>query len=239
MQIEIISHCLANERPHYAGALCYQLSSLLLDTPKMCTVKATIITTWDDELTQNTFTWFIKHTPIRARLIVLHKTQCTRRSIGRNNAALSSTGDIVWFADVDQVYRDRILDRLADTPWPPDSVMLFPKQIMIHKDHTTGQAATDKVNHQPAVVDIDPGDFKPKIYHRAIGGVQIVQGDFTRRYGYLNNHSVWQKPHESGKQLKNFHDDRQYRGFCEKHGMIKGIDLPGMYRIRHTSSSYK
>ena len=88
-----------------------------------------------------------------------------------------------------------------------------------------------ELNGAPRVVDIDPTEFVEKRYGRAIGGVQIVRGDFARKYGYLHDVAKYQQPVEH--PFGDFRDDIAYRDFVRSFGRIVGIDLPGMYRLRH------
>jgi len=159
-----------------------------------------------------------------------------RRSIGRNIAAKHSTADIVWFSDVDQVYYKGCLDRLAELKWAEDTSMVFPKEIMIHRDWETGDQAAAVVA-SPRLVDIDPAEFIPKRYGRAIGGVQIVRGDFARCFGYLPDSEKYQKPVDG--MFGDFRDDIVYRSFCKRKAKMRGVDLPGMFRIRHTQTTYQ
>jgi len=240
MLIDIISHAYAAKLQHYAAALTYQLSSLVLHPPKSCEVMATVCMNREDHRTRRVIDWFVgEQFPIGLRVIPLDVSRLGRRAIGRNTAALHTTADIVWFADVDQVYRDGVLDRLAALEWPEDAVMIFPRKIKIHCDHRTGDAATKLVGDEPRLIDINPDEFIDKGYNRAIGGVQCVRGDFAREHGYLNDHPKWQKPRDDGRPFGDFKDDLQYRGFCGRRGTIVGVDLPGMFRLRHLRTTYQ
>lgn len=237
--VEIVSHCYAMELPHYADALCYQLSSFIMHPPQKCDVVASICYCCEDEKTGAVVKWFYDNSELTINPCITTPEKLGRRAISRNFVASLSSADFVWFADVDQVYRDGILDRLVEMPWPDDVVMVFPQDIMIHRDWKTGDRATQALNGKPRLVNISVAEFVPKHYNRAIGGVQIVRGDFARRYGYLNGHPKWQQPRTDGKMFGDFVDDRQYRGFCGRHGKIVGVDLPGLYRIRHSTTSYQ
>jgi hypothetical protein len=119
--------------------------------------------------------------------------------------------------------------------WPDKASMIYPKTIKISENHAVGDMALRHVSH-PAVKGIDRGQFVEKRYRRAIGGVQIVQGDVAR-LGYLADSVRFQKP--ADLPFGDFRDDLAYRAECSKHGMIVGVDLPGVYRIRHGSTSYQ
>jgi hypothetical protein len=232
MLIEIVSHCWAGDLPQYANALCYQLSSLVLHKPKDCEVWITICCEEEDLSTWKVLNWFRFITKLQIFDTNQPLSYLGRRAYGRNQAAKNTQADIVWFADCDQLWRDDCLDRLAHFEWPSDVVMIYPKEIMIHKSHYVGDVDLNSVADNPRLLDIDPGDFHPKRYTRAIGGVQIVQGDFAREHGYLDI-PKWQ-----GSLDRPFSDagrsDMAYRGYCRGFGDIIGVDLPGMYRIRHS-----
>lgn len=166
-------------------------------------------------------------------------TELGRRCIGRDRGAmLGEAPDFTWFTDVDHCFYDGIFDNIVDYDWPDDVVMIFPETLMIHKDHKTGDIATKEVMQtEPKLCFLKINEFVPKLYHRAIGGVQIVKGEFAHQYGYLHEHPRWQKPCEI--PFADFRDDVKYRNFCSSYGKIKRITLPGVYRIRHTHTSYQ
>ena len=241
-KIDLVSHCWAQKHPHYAAALTYQLSSLVLHKPEKCEVRAVICYCPTDKATLKVLGWFNENTSLDLFLIPLKEGKLGRRSIGRNASAQASTADFVWFADVDQVYRDGILDRLAGFDWPDKATMIYPKKIWIHRDHVTGDKATSKVTNNPQLVDIHLDEFTSKRYDRAIGGVQIVKGDFARKYGYLGNTPKWQRSVyevSDGKMFGDFRDDVVFRTHCKLLGNVQGVNLPGLYRLRHTQTTHR
>ncbi len=233
MKIEIVTHCWAEKFHHYANALHYQLSSLVLWAPKRCGVAVTICLTPSDRSVWNTILRF-RHL-LDIKTIELPIDHLGRRSIGRNRAAKETDADVVWFSDVDQMYRGDCLDRLDRMYWGSGIVMMYPRKIQIHKNHAIG----DSILMYPSTVpiDVDPNDFVEKYYRNAIGGVQIVRGDFARRFGYLNGMKKWQTP--VSKPFGDFRDDLAYRRFCLGYGNIVGVDLPGVYRLRHSTTTYQ
>lgn len=248
--VEIVSHCYAQELPHYADLLAYQLGSLLIHQPNSCDVRATICCVHTDKRTTDVLTFFKRNTLLSIKMIVLRDVnELGRRCIGRNIAAKCSIADYVWFSDVDQVYRDGVLDRLARLlPWPwsseetprPASIV-FPRLIKISADHATGDRTIGEIRNGrfgPSVMDVDPSTFVDKPYHKAIGGVQIVRGDFAREHGYLDGQAHWQTPRTDGKPFRDFKDDLQYRKLCNRLGPIVPVDLPGVYRIRHSTTTH-
>lgn len=239
--IEIISHCYAAELPHYADALCYQLSSLFLYPPKTCRAVPAICWAGSeiDQSTQQVINYFAPRLNLVS--VCLSKADLGRRCIGRDWVAKTSTADLIWFADVDQVYGRELLDRLASLEWPlvngQPVAMVYPRDIKIHRDWTLGDQVTGRVQGEPQVIDIDPADFIDKRYNRAIGGVQIVRGDFAREHGYLGEDPEWRVP--TPAPFSDFKDDVAYRRFCERNGGVVSADLPGLYRLRHTRTTYQ
>jgi len=184
--------------------------------------------------------WYGDFRCSKVRLFPLSVAKLGRRCIGRNLAALSTDADLVWFTDCDHVFGDGCLDALVGMPWPSHfgtpASMVFPQTIQIHRDHATGDQAADKVK-KANLHDIDPAEFVVKHYSVAIGGVQIVTGDFARKHGYLDGNLKWQRPAE--KPFGDFRDDIAYRKHCQRFGPIVPIELPGLYRIRHSTTSYQ
>jgi len=241
MLIEIVSHCWAKDLPQYAQALVYQASSLILHKPERVDAMLTMCFCMEDLDTQKALDWAgreLKRAGVDWTFLSLHRSEIGRRSIGRNIAAKAAVGDVVWFADVDQVFRDGVLDRLGEMEWPENATMIYPRKIKIHRDHATGDSRTSSVDlDRIELVDADPSEFVPKRYNRAIGGVQIVRGDFAREHGYLDGDEKWQTP--TDEPFGDFRDDIAYRNYCLQHGRIVGVDLPGMHRIRHTRTTYQ
>jgi len=242
--VDIVSHCYAAELPQYAAMLVYQASSLVFYKPKVCKVRL-VVCMWDDrEIDKNLYDTTTGKVVEQAKnwmpckVIRMARGKIGRRCIGRNRASLLTQADFVWFADVDQVFRDGILDRLVQMPWPKEASMVYPREIKIHRDWTTGdERALDIDLDNPLLTDIDPSEFVSKIYRKAIGGVQIVRGDFARRYGYLSGETKWTRP--TDKPFSDFRDDTAYRRRCSELGPIVPVDLPGLYRLRHTKTTYQ
>lgn len=238
--LEIVTHCYAEQLPHYAACLNYQLSSMWLYPPKECQVEVTVCYDPDDQRTQKVLAWFSEKSPrvdgVSLSWLKYDRQFLGRRCIGRNNAALNTMADLIWFADVDHVFYDGVLDSLASYEWDRKTIMVYPQTIKIHKDHTTGDLALARAV-EPGLIDIDPTEFVDKQYDRAIGGVQIVDGDFTRCHGYLNQNSRYQQP--TSTPFGDFRDDVSFRHFCEISGDVLAIDLPGVYRLRHSTTSYQ
>ena len=233
--IEIISHCWAKKLTHYAGLLCYQWSSFLLHKPTACNVLATAVTSSDDPIADGVISWFMQNTPLSIRQIVLPPEQIGRRSIGRNTAALNCRSDIVWFADADYVFGPGCLDALASLDWPNTVAMVYPGAVQIQKDWKQGDEYVKGLHLSPKLVEINPDDFQTEVYSRAIGGVQIVKGT-TARHGYLSNSQRYQT---ATKKPFRTTEDIHYRKEVQSFGSIARIQLPGVFRLRHTENAYE
>lgn len=237
--IELVTHCWARDLEQYAYHLAAKIWSLDREVGPSQDVTLCVCHSLEDPLTREVLDWFTGDVSrFRIRTIDLPPARLGRRAIGRNLAAKSSEADVVWFDDVDQMYRNGILYRLAELQWPDGATMIFPREIRIHKDHATGDAWTGYVKRswRLGVSAVVEGDFVPKQYNRAIGGVQIVRGDFTREYGYLDGDEKWQRPTDG--KFATCGCDLAYRRFCGSKGRIVGVDLPGVYRIRHTIAGH-
>ena len=238
MTIRIVSHCYAAALPHYAEFLKYQLSSLALN-PVPCPVAITVCYCPADEATWDVLRWFGENEGIGLDPLPLPLPALGRRSIGRNTAALESTEDLIWFCDVDHVFGPGCLASLW-RQWQamdPKPAMVWPWHIKIHRDHATGDAATARAAGE-MLARIDPAEFVDKSYNRAIGGIQIVAGDFARKWGYLPT-GPYQEPRRDDRPFGDFRDDIAYRNFVKLHGEVRRIELPNLFRIRHSTKTHE
>lgn len=235
MKILIVTHCWAVEHTHFAAALCYQLSSLLLHQPRCCEVTVAVCCEPNDSQTLKVCKFFSDKLVMRT-VILQNEYQLGRRCIGRDFCTKDCVTDLVWFTDVDHVFGNGCLDTLALIEWPANASMIYPQDLFIHKDHATGDTVLSRAI-KSLVIDLDTSDFVPKHYNRAIGGVQIVQGTFAREHGYLRNDLYWKQP--AAKPFGDFRDDVAYRRFCLQHGSITSIALPNLFRLRHSTTTYQ
>lgn len=243
MSIRIVSHCYAAHLPHYAEFLKYQLSSLVLN-PAPCPVAITVCCAGSDRATMDVLLEFqlkITPRPFELRIHTMPLPSLGRRAIGRNAVALESTEDLIWFCDVDHVFGPGCLAALWKlwAKWEGERpAMIFPRHIKIHKDHATGDAAAAAASRTTGLVAINPDEFIDKTYNRPIGGIQIVDGAFARKWGYLPD-SKWQEPRTDGLPFADFKDDVAFRSQVKVHGRIEGIELPGLFRLRHSTMTYQ
>jgi len=238
MRTKIITHCYASQLPFFATCLKFQLQSISV-TGVDNDVEVNVCFNRDDIDTVKVLRWYETNKVRRHKLVTFEfpVEELGRRSIGRNKAALWSKADIVWFTDVDYCFCDGIFNKLESFQWPEGASMVFPGTIMIHKNHAMGDELLKIHKNNDIVPLIVPDDFTESVLNRAIGGVQIVQGDFAYEHGYLKDEEKWQRP--TVKPFGDFRDDIAYRKFCLKYGTIEKVELPGIYRIRHTETTYQ
>jgi hypothetical protein len=217
----------------YAKLMNYQLSSLIIHKPKLCHVRICLCVDPTDEYTMKYIRWFQENTDLDMRVLELDEEQMSWRAMGRNIAASTTEADIVWFADIDQAYRETVLDQLATMKWPEGAVIVFPKYIQIHRKHRIGDRAIGRVKG-PCIMDVDPDEFAVKVYSNAIGGTQIVTGDYARTEGYIPNHGKYQRPVPNPFHRR-CRDDVAFRRLAVREGKVTRLDhLTGMYRLRHS-----
>jgi len=225
VRLEIVSHCW-----HYAPQLTYQLGSLAIFPPQGCEVTMTVWHSTEDRATLAVLDYFrrleVPHVTWSFRQ--LPKERLFRRAIGRNLSALQTKADWIWFADVDMCFRENCLAQVTDATRNAAESLVFPRTIQISASHEEGDSALDLVANNPCVQDIDPAGFIPHHYPRAIGGVQIVRGEIARRLGYCRDSEKHQRPLARWQRT---YDDVVFRRSLMTNGV--GIELPGVYRIRH------
>lgn len=234
-KIEIVSHLYGVELPHYVGAFKHHLSSLVLHPPRTCEVSVVAWYCPRDRRAVELLAWFAQNTRLDLRTRAEEDPLVLgRRCIGRNDSALRTQADVVWFADGDFVFHEGCLDALAVLEWPADAVLLFPRRYMIHREHAIGDRISG--DPTPGLVEAvtDPAEWVETGHSVAIGGIQIVSGDFCRAHGYLNGQRKWMVPHV--RPFANTLDDRAFRLYAEAKSGFKQrrTDLPGLYRIRQT-----
>jgi len=227
LDIEIVSHCW-----QYAHFLAYQLSSLVLYPPTRARVTMTVYYNGEDARTRALLDFFSRQRVpgVTWNWRELPKTSLFRRAIGRNQAALNSGADWVWFTDCDLMFRKGCLDGLADALQARRDALVFPARERI----TTLLADDDPMfNFDPEqlrVVDIDDSRFVEQRRTRATGPLQIAHGDIARAAGYCDSLSYYQKPAEKWCKA---HEDRAFRWLLGTRG--EPLEIPGVYRIRHIS----
>ncbi len=232
MRIEIVTHCWAGACPHFADALRLQLDSLARWRPDGVDVVPSVWFLESDHAVADV----VERSTIRVTRFAENDVhRLGRRSIGRNFSAITTRADLVWFADCDLHFGAGCLEALARLEWPEGATMVYPRHAMISRDHATGDAQLARAGRGDLL--LPPDEFIPFRYPRAIGGVQIVRGDFAREHGYLNGVEKWQRPTETS--FGDFRDDVAYRNYCRSLGRIVPVELPGLRRIRHSTTTYQ
>ena len=241
MKIEIVTHCYSGALPQFATFLRYQISSLLLFAPRT-QVQFTVCYSSSDSATRQAIAWGLQRSAGLLDLLPIDMlpARLFRRSIGRNMAARATTADLVWFTDVDHYFGEGCLDSLAEQwgRYVEKPLMVWPRSLQISRNHQVGDRQWNEAP-QGKLLAIDPSDFVPKTYSRAIGGVQIVSGDYCRSIGYLAGHKKYQAPREDDRPFGDFKDDVVFRKQISLAGRVEPIELPGLYRLRHSQTTYQ
>lgn len=227
MRLEIVSHCW-----RYAPFLVRQLNSLFHFPPRRIELTMTVYHASSDKKTVRILETFAgcELEKVRWNWRALPESALFRRAIGRNEAALHSKADWIWFTDCDVLFREDCLDRLgAELPGRTDH-LVFPAiervTPLLPDDHPI--IREDAVT--PFGDDIDPECFEELPRSRATGPLQIVHGDTARACGYCACLPFYQKPVPKWAKA---HEDRALRWLLRTQGTP--VDVPGVYRIRHQS----
>ncbi len=231
LAIEIVSHCW-----RYHSLLEYQLSSLVLHAVGEAKVTMTVFHSPEDRPTREVLDYFggLEVEGVRWNPRPLPRERLFRRAIGRNLAAKESSADWVWFSDCDVIFHEGALDRAARVLRNRDDVLVFPREHFVTDLLEPGHDLLGGTDHDPRVVDIDPGQFHPELRDRAVGGFQIVRGDVARAVGYCDRIGFYQEPLD--RWQKTF-EDRTFRWLLGTEGTP--VEIPGLYRIRHLAKGRK
>lgn len=227
LSVEVVSHCW-----NYSHLLLYQLSSLVLFPPEKLDVTMTVFYSEEDIDTVRLLEFFATQSAsgVTWNWQPLPRQKLLRRSIGRNQAALKTKADWVWFTDCDLMFREGCLDTLAELLQGRTDALVFPEE-----ERTTDLLAADNPMLQagagePKVLGIDTSSFISRHPSKATGPLQIAHGDVCRAVGYCRNIGVYQQPTESFAKC---HEDRAFRWLIRSQGLP--LPIPGVYRIRHVS----
>lgn len=223
--LEIVNHCWG-----YSHFLIYQLSSLVMFPPSRLSVTVTVFYCPEDRRTAALLAFFetLQVPGVHWNWRALPKEQLFRRAIGRNEAALATQADWVWFTDCDLLFREGCLDTLADRLQGRRDALVYPRQ-----EYRTPLLASDDPllvagRGEPRVLDIDTARFAAHRPSRATGPLQIAHGDVCRACGYCDAISAYQQPSDRWCKA---HEDRAFRWLLRSQGVP--VDIPGVYRIRH------
>lgn len=229
LKLELVSHCY-----RYASLLKYQLSSLVLQPPDRMSVVATVFYSGEDQETSRVLSWFLKQEVpnVTWNWRELPVPQLCRRGLGRNIAALETQADWVWFADADHWFSGACWEALSCQTLG-EGPLVYPRYVQTHLNHELGDACIERAKRVDGLVQADPSEFVPERMRRAIGGIQIADGNWCRERGYLKDSKKVQSPVAKRVWLRT-HEDVWFRKEWGTAG--KALDIPGVYRIRHSQA---
>ena len=240
MSIQLVTHVYAKVLPQYSIFLRAQLTSLLRSQFDDFT-GITVCYTHDDQRVVDVLDYF---DPLFDGLLIrrpMSEPYLFRRSIGRNMAALNCSADILWATDIDHVFGPDCL-RDLQTQWDQldeKPSLAYTGEIQIQAAHSQGDQFVAEHVADRGLLGIEGLQFIKKKYLQPVGGVHILNGDFARRHGYLRDISKWQRPEIDQKPFRCFRDDRAFVKYCRTNGSTKRIQVPGIFRLRHTETTYK
>lgn len=233
--IEIVTHVYCPpDVDQYAEHLRWQFASLLRHAGEVgvrwsvCYTRtdarsAATVETLGNALTGPAATGFV------LQGIDLPPERLFRRAIGRDWAARHSPADVVWFTDVDYCFGPGSL-AAALAGVAGRSGLFMPAEILIHRDHATGDADVAAAR-SVLLPEPDPAHFAARRQRVCIGGVQIVDGDTARRVGYCGG-TRWTEPVDPAAGFRSCRCDRAFRklnGF-----RAVALPIPNVYRLRHS-----
>lgn len=224
LRIEIVSHCW-----RYAHLLAYQLSSLVNHPPQDVEVTMTVFHSPEDVETVELLERFGSYDVpgVSWNWQARDKTQLFRRSIGRNQAALDSQADWVWFTDCDVVFHRGCLDGLGHSLQGRRDALVFPDHEFCSPVYEPGDPVLEAARHSD-LVEINPDVFVRQERDRATGPLQITHGDVARACGYCRDIAVYQQPTDRWAKAQ---EDRAFRWLLGTAG--EPVAVPSVYRIRH------
>jgi hypothetical protein len=228
--LTLVTHCW-----RYSRCLTYQLASLLEHGREVAPV-VHVYCCREDAPTVRVVEEFVERSQdcevaIHAEYRPLEVVQ--RREIGRNEVALNSTTDLVWFTDCDYYFGAKCLDILCTLPLP-ESKLYYPERIWATKNKPIGddysRAAADWPKTPLREITVD--DFSVTRPGKAIGGIQIIPGTVARAVGYCKDDAGLQTPSPGG--WRPMRGDVVIRRVLGTRGTP--IPLPNLYRIRQSRS---
>lgn len=229
--LEIVAHCW-----NYAHMLRFQLSSLVMHPPTAADVRYTLYHSAEDSDTLALIeryahrrvpnvTWQWRAVPTERLL---------RRAIGRNEAALTSTADRLWFTDCDVIFHAGALDAWAAVAQRDNAPLLHPERefvtALLPAEHPLLAGGRDwrDAGDGAELVDIDTALFEPRPLTRATGPHQIVHADVARTIGYCRDLSLYQRPTDRWRKT---YEDSAFRRLLGSEG--EPAPIGPVYRIRH------
>ena len=224
LSIEIVSHCW-----NYSHLLVYQLSSLVLHPPRTAKVTMTVFYAEEDAQTRSLLDFIAaRDVPnVHWNWQALPRQSLFRRGIGRNQAALDTRADWIWFTDCDLVFGEGCLDGLNQALQGRTERLLYPRvervTTLLSSDNPLLASDSDW-----RLREISGVDFIERENSRATGPLQITHGDVARALGYCGQLRLYMEPTD---HFAKCHEDRAFRWLLGSQG--EAIEVPAVYRIRH------
>ncbi len=224
VSMEIVSHCW-----NYSNLLTYQLSSLVLNPPTNHHLTYTLFYCEEDEPTAALVSFFKQKfvETITWNFHTLDKYQMFRRAIGRNQAALASKADWLWFVDCDLIFGENCLNELGNQLVGANDYLVYPSNEQI----TELLPEEHSLFHPKNIFQInavDPSIFYTGSIEKAKGAFQIVNGNIARVLGYCNSVKFYQQPAERWQKT---YEDKVFRWLLGTEG--RPVSFPNLSRIRH------
>jgi hypothetical protein len=225
LQLEVVSHCW-----RYAHLLVYQLSSLVQFPPSRATVTMTVYFCPEDADTAALLDWFgaLQVPGVIWNWQPRPKQALFRRAIGRNEAALASRADWIWFTDCDLMFRRDCIDTLATLLQGRRDALVFPRMERCTAVLPDQDPLLNPQLEAKRLAEVDDASFVALRRTRATGPLQITHGDVARSQGYCRDLAYYQRPSATWCKA---HEDRAFRWLLGTRGIP--LDIPGVYRIRH------
>jgi hypothetical protein len=235
-KITIVPHCWAAVQPHYATMLRAQLSSIVKFKPEV-DVKVVVCCCLEDVETMTVIGDFLPL--LKLSPLLLEKEELWRRSIGRNRVALGDVDShVIWFADCDYLFMQGALDNVAYSWFGlGNPTMMWPRGYMANMEKAEIDKFIEESKGKRGLILPDVTHFGWKSNDRAIGGLQIVSGEYCRKHGYINS-GKWIRP-PAGSSFANTTCDIKFRNKVKKAGPCLPLDkVPGLCRMRHTEVAF-
>lgn len=251
MKMQIATHCWSFVNLHYAVFLRAQLSSLVANPPHRDLDWG--ISVVYDPTDHTTVVEVERAAPLlgkRLTPVSLPRESCWRRCIGRDLVAKQNEdADLVWFTDCDYLFHSGCLELIWQW-WETYNkpTMIWPTSYSANKDVGYIDNWWEQILYRPGLVLPNPTRFTEYKCPRAIGGVQIVAGEYLRQFGYLRDDPVWQQPSTQGPfpdagdivTFRRRMEQTTEYGDPAKPVKIMGTPFNGqLHRMRHTVSGYR
>ncbi len=228
-RLEIVAHCW-----RYAHMLRFQLASLVVHAPSDVDVTYTLYRApaADDPDTEALLREYTARAPSNLTWNVreLVPERLLRRAIGRNEAALGTAADRVWFTDCDVMFGAGCLDSLGAVMRRSSAALLYPAHervsALLPSDHPLLGPRPD--DGPEALATLDDALFERRALSKATGPHQIVHGDVARAAGYCPRIGPYQRP---AARWRKTYEDTAFRRLIGTEG--ESAPIESVYRVRH------